>query len=91
MTLDHGAWFSSMRGDDGEWHTVMQKGNQRRNRVGNGNLNVRNGGDDSFYVTNFPGFFTVNDLWNLCSKHGRVSDVYIGQKLSKLGKRFAFV
>ncbi|KAL4567727.1 hypothetical protein LXL04_023319 [Taraxacum kok-saghyz] len=80
-----------MKGADGEWHTVTRKGNQRRFRVGNGTLNSRMGGDDSFYVTNFPGIFTVKDLWNLCSKHGRVSEVYIGQKLSKLGKRFAFV
>ncbi|GKG11115.1 RNA-directed DNA polymerase, eukaryota, partial [Tanacetum coccineum] len=31
------------------------------------------------------------DLWQLCDRHGTVADVYIGQKLSKLGRRFAFV
>ncbi|KAL4581812.1 hypothetical protein LXL04_006340 [Taraxacum kok-saghyz] len=80
-----------MRGADGEWHTVSRKGNQRRTRVENGVLSSRMGGEDSFYMTNFPGSFTINDLRNLCSKHGRVSDVYISQKLSKLGKLFAFV
>lgn len=34
---------------------------------------------------------TSKDLWNLCDRHGKVADVYIARKLSKLGKRFAFV
>ncbi|GKD89121.1 RNA-directed DNA polymerase, eukaryota, partial [Tanacetum coccineum] len=31
------------------------------------------------------------DLWQLCDKHGMVADVYIARKLSKIGRRFAFV
>ncbi|GJY70169.1 RNA-directed DNA polymerase, eukaryota, reverse transcriptase zinc-binding domain protein [Tanacetum coccineum] len=31
------------------------------------------------------------DLWKLCEKHGTVADVYIARKLSKIGRRFAFV
>ncbi|GJV13593.1 RNA-directed DNA polymerase, eukaryota [Tanacetum coccineum] len=32
-----------------------------------------------------------NDLWILCNKYGKVADVYIAKKLSKMDKRFAFV
>ncbi|GJW76393.1 RNA-directed DNA polymerase, eukaryota [Tanacetum coccineum] len=31
------------------------------------------------------------DLWRLCEKQGTVTDVYIARKLSKIGRRFAFV
>ncbi|KAL4588235.1 hypothetical protein LXL04_001117 [Taraxacum kok-saghyz] len=43
------------------------------------------------YVTNFPTSMTTMDLRRLCERHGKVLDVYIAQKLSKIGKRFAFV
>ncbi|KAL4577830.1 hypothetical protein LXL04_013944 [Taraxacum kok-saghyz] len=72
-----------MRGDEGEWQTVFRKGSQRRNRVGNGSHPSRKGGDDSFYVTNFPGYVTVNDLWNLCRQNtfileDRLRSIWIG-------------
>nr|GEW61747.1 hypothetical protein [Tanacetum cinerariifolium] len=31
------------------------------------------------------------DLWELCDQHGTVANVYIARKLSKIGRRFAFV
>ena len=34
---------------------------------------------------------TTMDLKRLCERHGKHLDVYIAQKLSKVGKRFAFV
>ncbi|GKD63126.1 RNA-directed DNA polymerase, eukaryota, partial [Tanacetum coccineum] len=45
----------------------------------------------SIYVTNFPYTVDSNGLGNLCGKHGTVVDVYLSKKLSKLGKRYAFV
>ncbi|CAI9292831.1 unnamed protein product [Lactuca saligna] len=45
----------------------------------------------SIYITNFPPNMESQDLWKMCGEVGTVSDVYLGRKLSKLGKRFAFV
>nr|GEU68052.1 RNA-directed DNA polymerase, eukaryota, reverse transcriptase zinc-binding domain protein [Tanacetum cinerariifolium] len=43
------------------------------------------------YITNFPTSLDSKDLWQHCEKHGTVTDVYIARKLSKVGRRFAFV
>ncbi|GJU12314.1 RNA-directed DNA polymerase, eukaryota [Tanacetum coccineum] len=40
---------------------------------------------------NFPTSMGSKDLWKHCNQHGTVADVYIAQKLSKIGRRFAFV
>ena len=45
----------------------------------------------TIYITNFPTSIGSNDLRQHCNKHGTVADVYIARKLSKVGKRFAFV
>ncbi|GKA28601.1 RNA-directed DNA polymerase, eukaryota [Tanacetum coccineum] len=45
----------------------------------------------SVFVTNFPDQCTARDLWNVCSAYGKVIDVYIPFKKSKVGKKFAFV
>ncbi|KAL4582658.1 hypothetical protein LXL04_007216 [Taraxacum kok-saghyz] len=45
----------------------------------------------SIYITNFPMYMGVTELRLACEKHGRVLDVFISKKLSKLGKRFGFV
>nr|GEU93256.1 RNA-directed DNA polymerase, eukaryota, nucleotide-binding alpha-beta plait domain protein [Tanacetum cinerariifolium] len=45
----------------------------------------------SIFVTNFPDYTTSNDLWKLCQTYGTVVDVYIPNRKSKAGKRFAFV
>lgn len=45
----------------------------------------------SFYVTNFLSIADVKSLWDVCAKIGTVADVYMARKLSKLGKRVAFV
>ncbi|CAH1436636.1 unnamed protein product [Lactuca virosa] len=44
-----------------------------------------------FFVTNFPPDADVKSLWEECDKVGNVVDIYIARKLSKIGKRFAFV
>ncbi|GKB19877.1 RNA-directed DNA polymerase, eukaryota, partial [Tanacetum coccineum] len=45
----------------------------------------------SIFVTNFPDATSSQDLWNLCQSYGTVVDVYIPNRRSKAGKRFAFV
>ncbi|KAL4573741.1 hypothetical protein LXL04_020558 [Taraxacum kok-saghyz] len=45
----------------------------------------------SFYITNLPKDIKTNELWNRCAAFGTVVDVYIAQKLSKMGRRFGFV
>ncbi|GKF16459.1 RNA-directed DNA polymerase, eukaryota, nucleotide-binding alpha-beta plait domain protein [Tanacetum coccineum] len=45
----------------------------------------------SIFVTNFPDSTTSPDLQKLCQSYGTVVDVYIPNRRSKAGKRFAFV
>ncbi|GJX56953.1 RNA-directed DNA polymerase, eukaryota [Tanacetum coccineum] len=45
----------------------------------------------SVFVTNFPKSVTSRVLWEKCQVYGTVVDVFIPNKLSKAGKRFAFV
>nr|GEV07650.1 probable 1-deoxy-D-xylulose-5-phosphate synthase 2, chloroplastic [Tanacetum cinerariifolium] len=44
----------------------------------------------NIFITNFHAYFSSKDLWNTCSKFGTVLDVYITNKVSKQGKRYAF-
>nr|GEZ30347.1 RNA-directed DNA polymerase, eukaryota [Tanacetum cinerariifolium] len=45
----------------------------------------------SVFATNFPDSFGSRDLWKLCEAYGKVVDVFIPNRKSKEGKRFAFV
>nr|GEV16033.1 RNA-directed DNA polymerase, eukaryota [Tanacetum cinerariifolium] len=45
----------------------------------------------SIFVTNFPDNTTSTDLWEVCQGYETVVDVYIPNRKSKAGKRFAFV
>nr|GEY17098.1 hypothetical protein [Tanacetum cinerariifolium] len=45
----------------------------------------------SVFVTNFPDYFGSHDLWSLCEAYGKVVDVFIPNRKSKAGKRFAFI
>nr|GEX61860.1 RNA-directed DNA polymerase, eukaryota, nucleotide-binding alpha-beta plait domain protein [Tanacetum cinerariifolium] len=45
----------------------------------------------SIFVTNFPDSTSSRDLWKACSIYGTVVDVFIPNKKSQAGKRFAFV
>ncbi|GJU24563.1 RNA-directed DNA polymerase, eukaryota, nucleotide-binding alpha-beta plait domain protein [Tanacetum coccineum] len=45
----------------------------------------------SIFVTNFPDSTTAKDLWKICQGYGSVVDVFIPNRKSKAGKRFAFV
>ncbi|GJS28837.1 RNA-directed DNA polymerase, eukaryota [Tanacetum coccineum] len=43
------------------------------------------------FVSNFPDGCNNRDLWKVCNDYGTVVDVFIPNKKSKAGKRFAFV
>ncbi|GKB25391.1 RNA-directed DNA polymerase, eukaryota, partial [Tanacetum coccineum] len=45
----------------------------------------------SIFINNFPDSTTSKDLWNLCHPYGTVVDVFILNRKSKSGKRFAFI
>nr|GEZ86967.1 RNA-directed DNA polymerase, eukaryota, nucleotide-binding alpha-beta plait domain protein [Tanacetum cinerariifolium] len=45
----------------------------------------------SVFIFNFPDSVTSRDLWRECNVYDKVVDVFIPAKLSKAGKRFAFV
>ncbi|GKC14170.1 RNA-directed DNA polymerase, eukaryota [Tanacetum coccineum] len=45
----------------------------------------------SVFITNFFDHFSARYLWNVCVAYGKVIDVYIPLKKSKVGKKFAFV
>ncbi|GKD31996.1 RNA-directed DNA polymerase, eukaryota, partial [Tanacetum coccineum] len=63
--------------------------NSRRGRSSNEDLTQKI--SHSIFVTNFPVSVCSRDLWKVCSTYGTVVDVFIPSKLSKAGKRFAFV
>nr|GFB61424.1 reverse transcriptase domain, reverse transcriptase zinc-binding domain protein [Tanacetum cinerariifolium] len=44
----------------------------------------------SVYLTNFPSHLTRRELWNICSKAGKVVDVFIARRLNKAGLMYAF-
>nr|GEZ46667.1 RNA-directed DNA polymerase, eukaryota [Tanacetum cinerariifolium] len=45
----------------------------------------------SIFVMNLPDNTTSKDLWEVCQGYGTVVDVYIPNRKSKAGKRFAFL
>nr|GEZ65507.1 RNA-directed DNA polymerase, eukaryota [Tanacetum cinerariifolium] len=89
-----------MGGND--WQNVTRKNHrsvfQRLNFTGvKGSFSQRSKEDHvtqiskSVFVTNFPKNFESSDLWKICEGYGNVIDVYIPNRKSKAGKRFAFV
>ncbi|CAH1448081.1 unnamed protein product [Lactuca virosa] len=70
---------------------MVGNGLASRSRTQVGNLKLIENVSSPFYVTNFPIDLGVKELWDACAKVGTMADVYIAKKLSKLGKRFAFV
>ncbi|GJX29482.1 RNA-directed DNA polymerase, eukaryota [Tanacetum coccineum] len=87
---------------DNDWHKVTRKKHrsvfQRLDFRGvRGSFPQRSKEDQgthiskSVFVTNFPENFESNDLWKICEGYGNVVDVYIPNRKSKAGKRFAFV
>jgi hypothetical protein len=44
----------------------------------------------SYFITNFPPETNASDLWKLFIKYWRVGEVYIPNKLDRVGKRFGF-
>ncbi|GJT54001.1 RNA-directed DNA polymerase, eukaryota, nucleotide-binding alpha-beta plait domain protein [Tanacetum coccineum] len=45
----------------------------------------------SVFIANFPDDCSSKDIWKVCKDYGTVIDVFIPNKKSKAGKRFAFV
>ncbi|PWA82624.1 hypothetical protein CTI12_AA176520 [Artemisia annua] len=45
----------------------------------------------SIFVTNFPPGTSAKQLWDICEQYGKVVDTFIPNRLSKAGKKFAFV
>ncbi|GKA71585.1 ALP1-like protein isoform X1 [Tanacetum coccineum] len=45
----------------------------------------------SVFISNFPDDCSSRDIWKVCNGYGTVVDVFIPNKRSKAGKRFAFV
>nr|GEX87361.1 hypothetical protein [Tanacetum cinerariifolium] len=45
----------------------------------------------SIFVTNFPDDVGSSDLWKVCEGYGKMVDLFIPNRRSKAGKRFAFV
>ncbi|PWA84228.1 reverse transcriptase zinc-binding domain-containing protein [Artemisia annua] len=43
------------------------------------------------YITNFPPKWDSKNLWEWCMVHDKLVDVYIANKMSKVGKRFGFI
>ncbi|GKB99429.1 RNA-directed DNA polymerase, eukaryota [Tanacetum coccineum] len=85
----------STQGGQSEWRWTFRY--DRNKKYGNhlGNATKTNTKDleniaTSVYVMNFPKTWEVRDLWKACQVFGRIVDVYIARKMSKLGRRFAF-
>nr|GEU39623.1 hypothetical protein [Tanacetum cinerariifolium] len=86
---------------DNEWHEVIRKKSNsvfQRLKFPSGVNNRYFSKEDqtqkiskSVFVTNFPDHFSARDLWNVCVAYGKVVDVFIPFKRSKVCKKFAFV
>nr|GEY77035.1 RNA-directed DNA polymerase, eukaryota, nucleotide-binding alpha-beta plait domain protein [Tanacetum cinerariifolium] len=69
-----------------DWHEVSRKKSNARSYVDQTCII-----STSIFVTNFSDTTTSKDLWEVCKGYGNVVDVYIPNRKSKAGKRFAFV
>ncbi|GKB76220.1 RNA-directed DNA polymerase, eukaryota [Tanacetum coccineum] len=69
----------------------VYKGSNGRRGNQPSNEDLINKNSHSIFVTNFPNSVNSRDLWDKCKVYGTVVDVFIPNKLSKSGKRFAFV
>ncbi|GKD52849.1 RNA-directed DNA polymerase, eukaryota [Tanacetum coccineum] len=67
---------------DNVWHKVTRKKSME-------DLTQRI--SKSVFITNFPDHFSARDLWMVYKGYGTVVDVYIPNRKSKAGKRYAFV
>ncbi|KAK9070309.1 hypothetical protein SSX86_010710 [Deinandra increscens subsp. villosa] len=85
-----------------KWETVSHRRRSRRSRSPVRSGDSRRKMDDnrwnnldnwstSIFVTNFPPGTTRKGLWDRCLAAGKVVDVFIAEKLSSIGKRYAFV
>ncbi|PWA34549.1 hypothetical protein CTI12_AA617980 [Artemisia annua] len=55
------------------------------------NEGIANQVSHSIFVTNFPAGTSAKQLWDICEQYGKVVDSFIPDRVSKEGKKFAFV
>nr|GEV66718.1 RNA-directed DNA polymerase, eukaryota [Tanacetum cinerariifolium] len=72
-------------------HEIKKGSSREANKSFQSNEDLTRKISFSVFVTNFPEHFSSQDLWNVWNIYGKVIDVYIPQKKSKAGKKFAFV
>lgn len=66
-------------------------GKNKRNRIqSNRNHHLGRSGTHSFYVTDFPESILPFDMWRVCSQLGKVVDVFISDKNSRMEKHIGF-
>ena len=81
----------------GGWHWRFNSGVTGANGAGeaknnnNPNRKAIEAVATSIYITNFPQDWNETVIWKQCQEFGRVVDVYLSPRLSKAGKKFAFV
>ncbi|GJV09835.1 RNA-directed DNA polymerase, eukaryota, nucleotide-binding alpha-beta plait domain protein [Tanacetum coccineum] len=88
--------MGTRRSKEDDWTEVTRKNRGYRTKEDDlvkvhSNADLTRTISKSIFVTNFPDNTTSADLWNICQTYGVVVDVYIPNRRSKVGKRFAFV
>ncbi|GJW37507.1 RNA-directed DNA polymerase, eukaryota, reverse transcriptase zinc-binding domain protein [Tanacetum coccineum] len=88
--------MGTRRSKEDDWTEVTRKNRGYRSKEDDlvkvhSNADLTRTISKSIFVTNFPDNTTSADLWNICQTYGVVVDVYIPNRRSKVGKRFAFV
>ncbi|GJV30473.1 RNA-directed DNA polymerase, eukaryota [Tanacetum coccineum] len=76
---------------DEEWRMVGRKRDKYRDRRTTEKHEAIDKVSVSYYITNLPQDIPTREIWNRCASIGTIVDVYVAQKLSKMGRRFGFV
>ncbi|PWA67905.1 hypothetical protein CTI12_AA244900 [Artemisia annua] len=76
---------------DEEWQEVRRNRDNYRDRRSTKKHETIDKVSVSYYITNLPKDIQPREIWNRCTSIGTIVDVYVAQKLSKMGRRFGFV
>ncbi|PWA95044.1 hypothetical protein CTI12_AA053730 [Artemisia annua] len=76
---------------DEEWQEVRRNRENYRDRRSTEKHEAIDKVSVSYYITNLPKDIQPREIWNWCTSIGTIVDVYVAQKLSKMGRRFGFV
>ncbi|GJT66353.1 RNA-directed DNA polymerase, eukaryota [Tanacetum coccineum] len=85
-----GSWCDSYEDEEGKTKDEKSMGSRFQNSL-QSNFDQTAKISKSVFISNFPDDCSSRDLWKVCSGYGTVVDVFIPNKRSKAGKRFAFV